>query len=368
MSSFDKTATGTESRHSVTVPKTFAESALELLTRIGALDPTMQIKSDGEAITIAMARQLSDAEVARLSRLVPGANFAERFFQKRVKAPRTLEEALANRIPQLLLSDIPKSLDIVGDIAVFETIPSLSNYEKIIAEGIMEVQPSVRAVFAKAGTVSGEDRVRPLRHLTGENRTETIHREFGCRFKLDLSKVFFSPRLSTEHKRVADQVERGESVIDMFAGIGPFSILIAKKLSSVEVDAVDSNNHATKFIRENARLNRVSERVRVHNGDVRDVIEKELRQRANRVIMNHPSKSNEFLEAACNALQEPGGILHYYRFVDGGDWKEKIMSEFNNALNASGYRAERILEAHVVREVGPMNWQIVLDARVVKAS
>ena len=104
----------------------------------------------------------------------------------------------------------------------------------------MEVHPNVRAVFAKSGWVSGTERIMPLRYVAGENRTQTIHKEHGCSFKVDLSKVFFSPRLSSEHQRIAKLVDEGERVVDMFAGVGPFSILIAKGLSDVRVEAIDA--------------------------------------------------------------------------------------------------------------------------------
>src|SRR5438309_10906401 len=155
-----------------------------------------------------------------------------------------------------------------------------------MAGGIMEVHPNVRSVYAKSGEVSGAERIRPLRYIAGENRTHTIHKEYGCLFKVDLSKAFFSPRLSTEHQRVAQMVEEDERVIDMFAGVGPFSILIAKRLGDVRVEAIDANPQAIQLLRENARANKVESKVHANLGDAREVIQKELTQIASRVIMN----------------------------------------------------------------------------------
>jgi tRNA (guanine37-N1)-methyltransferase len=359
-------STATERRPSIKVPKKGGQTILRQVTETELLDRGFRLKTDADSVVIPTIRKLTGQEASRLSELVPSLTFQEDEFAKAAKPLRTLAEVLSGQVPTELMSEIPRSFDIVGDIAVLETSPKLSEYEKIIARGVMRFQPSLRAVFAKAGDVSGEDRVRPLRHLAGEERTETIHHEFGCAFKLDLSKVFFSPRLSTEHERIAKQVGRGESVVDMFAGIGPFSVMIAKRQSSVEVNAIDSNDIAVKFIRENVRLNRVSERVHVHEGDAREVVKASLERNATRVIMNHPSRSNEFLDAACNVLRESGGILHYYRFVGGKDWEAKVKTEFEEEVTRSGYRVAGNPIVQQVREVGPMKWQVALDAHVVK--
>src|SRR5260370_10066963 len=108
----------------------------------------------------------------------------------------------------------------------------------------MEVHPNLRAGFAKSGEVSGPERVRPLRYIAGENRTRTTHREQGSLFKVDLSRVFFSPRLSTDHQRVELLVAMGERVVEMFAGAVALSMLITKGAVKVHVMAIDANPHA----------------------------------------------------------------------------------------------------------------------------
>jgi tRNA (guanine37-N1)-methyltransferase len=281
-----------------------------------------------------------------------------------MRRPRTLEEALGGRMSPVIFSRLPRSFDVVGDITVLELDAELALYETSIAQAIMEVHPNVRAVFAKGGEVSGVERIRPLRHIAGENRTQTIHREHGCLFKVDLSKVFFSPRLSTEHQRVARMVGSGERIVDMFAGVGPFSVLIAKSVGDVRVEMIDVNPEAVELARENVRANKVESRVSVHLGDARDVIRRELTHSASRVIMNHPSASKDFVKAACDALKDSGGIIHYYTFA-GENWKEDSQLEVERGVEASGYVTERVLEVHRVREVAPMKWQVAVDLRVV---
>ena len=286
-------------------------------------------------------------------------------FEPRKSSRKTLEELLSKQIPQSVVHQVPRSYDIVGDIAILDLNYDLAPNEKMIAEALLEIHSNVRAVFAKAGSISGTDRIRPLRHIAGEQRMVTSHREFGCMFRVDLGKVFFSPRLSTEHQRVACQVADGETVVDMFAGVGPFSILIAKTVKNVTVDAIDSNPEAVKMIEENVRINKVSSKVRVHSGDAGSVVRHHLMHKATRVVMNHPSSSKEFVAAACDAMVRSVGILHYYAFGEGEDPESKVQYELESALKASGNELRDVFASRKVREVAPMKWQIAIDAKII---
>ena len=105
--------------------------------------------------------------------------------------------------------------------------------------------------------VEGEFRTRQWVVLAGEHRTHTVHKEHGCRYNVDLAGAYFSARLGTERKRVADMVKPGQCVVDLFAGVGPFSILIGKNVPGASVVAVDKNPGAVKLLRENIRFNRL---------------------------------------------------------------------------------------------------------------
>ena len=332
---------------------------------MGLVDRDFNLKNEEKTLTVPLIRSLQTMESELLQREL-GAILGEDEFEPRKKSPRTLEDALSGKISLEALKDLPKSFDIVGDISILELAPQLGLYEKTIAQAILEVHSNVKAVFAKAGPVSGAERVRPLRHVAGEERTETVHREFGCVFRVDLSKVFFSPRLSTEHQRVARQVAEGERVVDMFAGVGPFSILIGKTVKNVTVDAIDANPEAARLIQENARTNKVESNVHVHLGDARTVA-RQLDGRATRAIMNHPSAAKEFVDAACDALQPSGGVVHYYTFGEGENSEARARSELEKALKSSGNSVGRMLGIRKVREVAPMKWQIGIDAQVIRA-
>ncbi len=362
----DKTSLARHVRRvSVRIPKKKAEYALRFLSLSETLDHGASLETRDDDLVVPLIRDLNLSEREELARLAGKLVFGEEEFAIRPRPPRSLEDALSGRIPSELLVDLPKSFDIVGDIAILDLNPELTSHEGTVGQAIMMAHTNVRAVFAKAGPVSGPDRVRPLRRVAGENRTETIHREFGCLFKVDLSKVFFSPRLSTEHQRVAESVRQAEVVVDMFAGVGPFSILIAKRLGTVEVNAIDSNAGATRLIEENARLNHVESKVHVWPGNASEIVPGHIEGKATRVIMNHPSEAKDFIETACRALRTIGGVIHYYTFSDGEDCELKGRDEFEAGLKASGWNAEGTVETRKVREVGPFKWQVAVDARVV---
>jgi tRNA (guanine37-N1)-methyltransferase len=159
-------------------------------------------------------------------------------------------------------------------------------------------------VLGEAGPVSGEFRLREFVHLAGEERTFTVHRENGCAFEVDLAKAYFSPRLSGERSRVVSLVREGERVLDMFSGVGPFAIQVAKH-RKVPVTAVELNPDAYRFLVRNVALNRVDRLVEPINEDARKVASS--RPKAyDRVIMNHPSASLDFLREALIAAREGG--------------------------------------------------------------
>ena len=130
-----------------------------------------------------------------------------------------LTQVLENKLPPHLLASLPQALDVIGDMAVLEIPTELAPYEKLIGEAILQTHRNIKTVLAKAGAISGIYRVRELAFLAGEEKTRTVHREFGCQYHVDVAKAYFSPRLSHEHERVASLVTSGEVVVGLFAGV-----------------------------------------------------------------------------------------------------------------------------------------------------
>lgn len=201
------------------------------------------------------------------------------------------------------------AFDLIGEIA----ITKIRNRDRAsaLAEALVEQRPNIRAVYLDRGIV-GEYRLRDLELLSGEPLLYTRYRENGITFELDVSKVYFSPRLATERMLVSNDVRDGEYIIDMFAGIGAFSINIAKS-KKARITAIDSNPDAIAFMRRCISINTLQGKIEPVNGDAREVL-KNLSP-ADRIIMNLPHDSSLYLESALSRLK-PGGILHYYEILD----------------------------------------------------
>ena len=349
----------------IKIPKTLAEKTLILANKLGLADRKLEIQGILDAVHIPLIRYPSEEEAAKFRAELPEFKIEAHAFPERKQRQKTIEENLKNQLPPQLLASVPRALDVVGDIAIIEVPPELKVYEKQIGETIMEKHRNVRTVLAKAGAISGTYRLREFTLIAGEQKTNTIHKEFGCTFYVDVAKAYFSPRLSHEHERVASSVQENETVVDLFAGVGPFSVLIAKRNKDVKVYAVDINSKAIDLLKRNIRVNRVENRVLPMLGDARQVVEKKLVGVADRVIMNLPENATEFVEVACKATSSAGGIVHFYGFVHAPDTLENMKLRFSEAVDKAGRKVERFLFAKTIRETAPYQWQFVLDAKIV---
>ena len=283
---------------------------------------------------------------------------------------RRLLELLSGVLSPEELSLVYGSFDIVGDIAIIRLSNASQKSAKKIADAIMHVHGNIKTVLAQTSAVGGEFRLRQLTHIGGENRAHTVHRESGCSFSVDVQKCYFSPRLSNERLRLASLIKPRETVVNMFAGVGCFSIIIAKYINTAQVFSLDINPTAIQFMQENVRLNRVYGQVIPLLGDSKTIVGSRLRNAADRVLMPLPEKALEYLSPAVLALKPTGGWIHYYDFehvTKGQDPIEKIRLRVAAKL-AELCVAYDVPFSRIVRKVGP-NWhQVVLDIHVTRVS
>lgn len=264
-------------------------------------------------------------------------------------------------IPEELRCLLPKSFDIIGDICVLKLPAELMDYKKDIGNALLKTIKNLRVVCIDKG-VKEKLRVRDVEIVTGERKTETVHTEHGIKLKTDIAKVYFSPRLATEHYRVAKQVKEGEIIIDMFAGVGGFSIMIAKHRKPQKIYAVDLNPNAVEFLNENIKLNRV-ENIFPICGDAKKIL-KEL-EKADRIIMNLPMKAFEFFGVAIQSLKNQG-MLHYYEIIERGRISDRI-SELEKICKEYNYKME-VANLKVVRSYSATEIHICLDLRCYRYS
>ena len=348
----------------VKVPKIYGEKAIILANKLEIVKRELEIQRNKNFLYIPLTRQPSANELNTLKKQIPDCKILTYTFPERKKQVKTFVELLEDTLSPHLLASLPRAIDLVGDIAIIEVPPELDAYKRIIGEAILKTQKNVRTVLAKAGVVSGTYRLREFSIIAGEPKTETIHKEHGCQYYLDIAKAYFSPRLSYEHKRVASLVKQGEIVIDLFTGVGPFAIQIAKTHENVKIYAIDINPDAVEFLKRNIRLNRVEDKVHPILADAKKVVEEKLAGVADRVIMNLPEKAIEFVEIACKALKPDGGVVHFYSFINASIPLENMKFHFIEAVEKCGRKVEKIFFSRLVRATAPYEWQVVLDAKI----
>lgn len=275
-----------------------------------------------------------------------------------------LKDALASRLAPPDLNLIFSAFDMVGDIVILKIPEHLMQKKQIIGDTILSNVKTAKSVFIQTSAVKGDFRLRSLEFLAGENKTETEYKEHGCRFKVDIVKAYFSPRLSSERLRVAKMVCDNEVVTNMFGGIGTYSILIAKMNKTCVVYNVDSNPDAVNLCEFNAKLNKVQDRVISIFGDAVHVIETKLSGSSSRVLMPLPERAKEFVSSAVNALSDRKGIIHYFAHVVATNKKDGASQGAAYTENAFKNYQHSLLRTRVVREVGPRLYQIVSDVQL----
>jgi len=314
----------------IRVPRIAGERTRQKLIELGALNKNLKIKTQGEDLLIPVLKPVEGL----------GEIIKDNFEILEYESP----------IPQ-----VPGAYELIGDIAIIDQHEENAHQ---IATLLLQ-HKNIKTVFQADSAVSGEYRTRELTYLAGENRTETLYKENGCRYLLDVARVYFTPRLSTERMRIADQVKDGDKVVDMFAGIGPFSILIAKRFPGARVIAVDKNPVAIKYLKENVRLNKIRN-IEIIEGDARDEI-KGITD-ADHVIMNLPHSGSEFLDAAFGIIKK-GGIIHLYAISHEDDLFGGILRDIENYAYKAGFRVIP-LDMRIVRPYAPYQYNICIDFRV----
>ena len=266
-----------------------------------------------------------------------------------------LKDYLKNKLTKKEYEIFPTSFDIIGDIAIFVDLPKeLTKKEKLIGNSLMLLNKNIKVVCKKIGKYSGKYRTPKLKIIAGEKRKETTYLENGIRLMLDVEKVYFSPRLGNERKRVADLVKSNENVLVMFSGCGPYTIQIAKKAKSVA--AVEVNPIAHKYALKNLILNKIKNAT-ILKGDVKKIIPK-LKEKFDRIVMPLPKTAKEFLKQAF-LVSKKGTIVHFYTFAREDEF-DKVKNDLVNESKKLGKNI-KILEIVKAGEYAPRVQRICVD-------
>ena len=280
--------------------------------------------------------------------------------------PHMLKEVLGSVLSAEETSQVYSAFDQIGSIVIIKIPDALAAKRQLIARAILDNIKTAKSVFAQVSAVQGDFRVRDVEFLAGENTTITEYKEHGCRFKVDVARTYFSPRLSTERQRIAELVQDNETIVNMFAGVGTYSIIIARTNKTCKVYSIDSNKAAAELCVTNAKLNKVSDRVESICADASQVIKERLAGCADRVLMPLPERAKEFVADAVLALKPSGGIVHYFAHVKADTKKSSSEAGLADAGSAFSKYDHNIKGVRVVREVGPRLYQIVADVSVIR--
>ncbi len=281
------------------------------------------------------------------------------------------KELLKNTLPKKDFELIPRAFEVVGDIAIIEP-DGAQKHAKDIADAILQAHKNVHIVLLKTGDVKGKYRVPKYKILAHEERefsnvpkwasevpqtqTETIYTESGCRLRLDLAKTYFSSKLSGERARIAGLARDHENILVMFAGAGPFPIVIAKK-KDVKITAVEINPDAILMFRDSVKINHVEDKITILEGDVAESVPP-LKEKFDRIVMPAPKDAPAFLGLALSKIKT-GGMIHLYAFA-GDEEIEDLKKSALEDCEAAGKKC-KILLVRKCGNIGVRQYRIVID-------
>ncbi len=340
----------------IEVEKTNAEKIKEKLVKQRLLDTSLKPLKKGGKIIFPIKQKLG----VRFGKIVKAR------FEERDKRERNIKEVLSDSFSPEEIRALPSSFDLLGDCAIIELDEKLVQKARQIANALMTVNKQVKSVFLKKGAHAGIFRNEPVEFIAGIKTEKANYVEHGCKFKISLGKVFFSPRLSAERKRIAGLIKKGEKVCCLFAGVGPFPIVFAKHSKMESAIAIELNPVAYQDMLENIALNKVQDKIKPLLGDVKEFARnKEYQGIFDRAVMPLPKGGENFLVDAINYLKPTGGIIHYYQFSNAKNPFEEPTNQIKKACEREN-RVFEIIFQKKVRDYAPGIVQVVIDFKVKK--
>lgn len=277
-----------------------------------------------------------------------------------------LKEKLRGIIIDENLSLLPRGFQTLGKVMILKLHPKLLERRKIIANACLEILPKIKSVYLNLGKVKGKFRQPEIiEYLAGEDNPIVEHTEHGIRYIFDITKIMFSKGNLNERKHLATLVKDGEIIVDMFAGIGYFSLPIAKHSLADKIYSIELNPDAYKFLVKNIKINHFENKIVPIYGDCKiEVIRLgESGIKADRVIMGVFPAPKDFIKEAL-ILAKDKTIYHYEGVVE----KEKyldLFDEFKEIAKRQSLQC-KLLSKRFVKSYGPNLYHIVLDIEVLK--
>jgi tRNA (guanine37-N1)-methyltransferase len=326
------------------------EKARIFLTERGLIDNDFKMAKDGDYFYFPIKKKMKSDLFAIVS-----YNFETR------KSNEDLRSTLSKKLTKKEFAHLKTSFDTIGSIAILEIDKELRKKEKIIADSVLAANKNLRTILRKSGRHSGEFRTQKLKYITGERTKEAVHKENGVVMKLDVEKVYFSPRLSTERQRVANQTKPGENILCMFSGCGPYPLVLIKLQPRIKsIVSVEKNPVAVKYQKENIAMNKL-QKIDVFCGDVRKIVPK-LKNRFDRILMPLPKNAADFLDVALAAAKK-GATVHFYDFLHESSFNDAV--EKIKAACEKSKLSFKVLSINKCGQHAPRVFRICVDFKLI---
>jgi len=259
----------------------------------------------------------------------------------------------------------PRSFDVLGNIAIVNFPKEFKlKDKKQFANKILKENKSVKTVLEKTGKIKGRLRKPTTKWLAGEKTKEVLYRENNCIFRFNMDTTYFSPRLSNERKEIASKIKKGDEVLVMFAGVAPFSIVIAKNSKAKKVVSVEINREASKYAKLNVELNKLKDRVEIIQGDVKRFAQSPPShpKKFDVIVMPRPQLKDTFLKQAF-MLSKKGTRIYYYDFCKI-DEEDLIIEKIKQEARQSRKKI-KILKIKQAGEIAPYKIRVRVDFEVL---
>lgn len=332
----------------------YAQEVKQYLVRHGLFDKRYGLVREQDAVIFPVAREFT-----------PPFDFDVEFVQMDAderERGQSLRDALASVLTPEEQAQARAAYDMVGSIAIIDIPPGLEVREQLVGQKILELNKNIKTVLKKVGGHTGTFRTQRMACIAGEDTRLTTVVENGVRLKVDVEETYYSIRMSTERRRILDQIRPGEHILCLFSGVGPYPVTFSVHSQAERIVGVEINPKAHELALENAAKNRCTN-VRLLCGDAHEVIRRLAAngERFDRVTMPLPHTAHEFLPSVLS-VSRPGTVIHYYTFLPEGDFN-KAIPLLRQALARAGYALERY---DVVRagQHAPRIWRICVDAVV----
>lgn len=235
--------------------------------------------------------------------------------------------------------------------------------KKKFAEKLLKQHKTIKTVLEKKGKIKGRLRKLTTGYLAGEKTKEVLYKENGCVFRFNIDSTYFSPRLSNERKEIAGKIKKGDEVLVMFAGVAPFSIVIARNSKAKKVYSNEINRQANKYAKLNSELNNVKNKVELIPGDIKRVVRiGKLKKKFDVIVMPRPQLKDSFLEQAFKLSKKETRIF-YYDFCRVGE-EEEIVEKIKK--EAKKFKKKiKILKVKKAGEIAPYKIRIRVDFQIL---